>query len=88
MKYFSFFPLIVGEFPTTWGTTTTDARNPDHNAAGPSPNAGWASNWPSSSTTNNGSKAAPINPFTGMKYLEKLNISYGTYTLQKSDVYA
>ena len=86
MKYFSFFPLIVGEFPTTWGTTTTDAKNPDHNVAGPSPNAGWASNWPSSSTTNNGSKAAPINPFTGMKYLE--NISYGTYTLQKSEVYA
>ena len=53
----------LGEFPTTWGTTTTDVRN-DHR--GPSPNAGWASNWPSS-TTNNGAKAAPINPFTGNK---------------------
>ena len=53
----------LGEFPTTWGTTTTDVRN-DHR--GPSPNAGWASNWPSS-TTNNGAKAAPINPFTGKR---------------------
>ena len=56
---------LVGEFPTTWGATTTDASN-----AGPSPNAGWASNWPSS-TTNNGSKAAPINPFTGNRKIEK-----------------
>ena len=58
----------LGEFPTTWGTTTTDVRN-DHR--GPSPNAGWASNWPSS-TTNNGAKAAPINPFTGNK--KKMNV--------------
>jgi len=79
---------LVGEFPTTWGTTTTDARNPDHNAAGPSPNAGWASNWPSSSTTNNGSKAAPINPFTGASNLTQLNTSpwptTGTSPVQSS----
>jgi len=79
---------LVGEFPTTWGTTTTDAKNPDHNVAGPSPNAGWASNWPSSSTTNNGSKAAPINPFTGASNLTQLNTSpwptTGTSPVQSS----
>ena len=56
------------DFTANWGNMGGGQQEPTRVDRGPSPNAGWAANWPSASSTsaNNGSAAkAPINPFTG-----------------------
>ena len=56
------------DFAANWGNIGGGQQEPTRVDRGPSPNAGWAANWPSASSTstNNGSAAkAPINPFTG-----------------------